>query len=92
MQTGPDVLRFEEWIILEDFRFGHAGTEQIEHIFDPQAITPDTGPPPALLRVKGDSAEIAHGVTLLANGDQREPVFHASIIFPRYKIMPNKNT
>ncbi len=43
LQTGPDVLRLEEWIILEDFRLDHAGPKQIEHIFDPQPVSPNAG-------------------------------------------------
>jgi len=79
LQTGPYVLGFEEWIILENFRLSHTGPEQIEHIFDPQTIATNAGAPSTLLRVKGDSIEITHGKILLANGKQREPVFYVSI-------------
>jgi len=35
LEAGPNVLRFEKRIVLQDFRFGHAGAEQIKHVFDP---------------------------------------------------------
>src|ERR1700683_4558376 len=87
LQTGPEVLRFEEWIILKDFRLGHAGAEQVEHIFDPQAIVANAGAPSTLLRVKSNSAKIAHKKILLANGKQGEPVFRRQL-FGFYSSAP----
>ena len=94
LQTGPDVLGFEEWIILKNFRIGHAGPKQFEHIIDPQTIVANAGTSSALLRIKGDSVKIAHKITLAVNGKQRESVFRASIIWlscerPNYIYQPS---
>ena len=75
LQAGPDVLGFEEGIILKDFRFGRTSAEQIEHIFAPQTIATNAGASSTLFRVKGDSVKITHSQTLVFNGRQCEPVF-----------------
>jgi hypothetical protein len=75
LKTRSDVFRLKEWIVLQYLRLRHPSPEEIKHILDPQAIASDAGPPPALLRVNGDSIEVAHTFILSAKAFRREFVF-----------------
>ena len=45
----------------EDFRLGHVGGEEIEHVFHPNAHPADTGPSAALRGIAGDAVQVVHG-------------------------------
>jgi hypothetical protein len=66
--TGLDVLRLQVRIIGQDFRFGHPGGQQVQHVLDTDTHAPNAGTAPALLWVKRDSIRMFH--SLDCNGNE----------------------
>lgn len=60
LQTRLDVTGFEIGKVGEDFRFGHVGGEEIEHVFHTDAHPADAGPSAALRRIVGDAVKVVH--------------------------------
>lgn len=60
-EAGLDVLRLQERVVRQNLGLGHAGGEQVQHIFHAQPVTADAGASATLLRVKRDAVQMAHG-------------------------------
>ena len=54
-QACGDVIGFQIGVIFQNLLSGDPGGQQIQHILDPDAQAPNTGPASALFRVEGDS-------------------------------------
>lgn len=68
LQAGFDVAGFEIGEVREDFRFGHVGGEQVEHVFDADAHSADARASATLRRIVGDAFEELHA-QMLAPGE-----------------------
>ena len=59
-EASLDILTFEVGITFEDLGFGGSCSQHLEHIFDPNAHTPNTWPAGALFGVEGDAVQLVH--------------------------------
>lgn len=59
--TGLDVLRHQKRKVRQNLRLGHAGGEQVQQVLHPQPVMADARASAALLRVKRDPVQMAHG-------------------------------
>ncbi len=63
-QARPDVSGFQVREILQNRLLAFPGRQHVEHILDANAHPADARPPTALVRVEGDSVQLAHIPTL----------------------------
>jgi hypothetical protein len=54
-EAGTNVPPLKVRVVGENFVLGGARSQQLEHILDPDAHTPDTWPPAALRGIEGDA-------------------------------------
>ena len=54
-ETSANVCRFKVGKVVQDFRFGCATGEHIEHIHNPNAHPANTGTPATLLWIDGNT-------------------------------------
>lgn len=63
LQAGPDILGFEEVVVVQNLPPGGPGSQQIEHVLDSQTVAANAGTPAAFSRLQCDSVQVvfAHG-------------------------------
>jgi hypothetical protein len=61
-----NVLRFEIWIVGQDFIASHTRCKQIKHVRYANAHPADAGSPTALIGIDRNSMQLIHVVTLMA--------------------------
>jgi hypothetical protein len=63
-QARLDVVGLKVGIVRQDFRIGHAGRDQIEHVFDADTHSPNAGPSATLVGIEGNALHVIHPATL----------------------------
>jgi len=87
-QTGTDVLGFQVWKILEDFCFGRAFGQHVQHVFDSDAHSADARPSAALLRI--DSYSIHNASSLMAFMATIKPAHAVKLVAQRSVTPENR--
>src|SRR5271154_7034362 len=55
-----DIAGFQQRIVRENLFAGRARSQEIEHVLDANAQTPQAGPAAALVRIKRNALQFAH--------------------------------
>ena len=79
-KTGTNIFGFEKLVVFQNLSLWNSCSQQIKHIFHPDAVMANARPSAALLRVKCDAIRVFH-----AN-------YHRTPIYPQVKIQSSRNS